>query len=146
MKLISIFTFALLASCGPSKKTLEVWIENSSDLHDSIEVLTYLDDSLMDKRIVRRDSIADAYSPFLIDYNMSGNKKEHVLRFAIPDLQKQTSCLISTDSVAKGVWIHVNHVEQVWRKGRQIENEVLERDSVYDNSFYCEIIPIHKRK
>lgn len=140
MKLIYLIVISfLLSGCGIHEKNIAIWIENDSDLYKSIEVSTFLDDSLMDKRHIEKDSIADRYSPFYLELNLPGQKKESTFKFVVSIDGDQTSCEINIDTLDKSTFLHVNYVERLLKKGAQFDNDTLKRDTVYRKDFYCEI-------
>lgn len=136
--------FICLCSCGSDKENISVWIENNSDVNREIEVSTYLNDSLVDKRYIEKDSIADRVASFKIDLKLAGKKKESKFKFVSSIDQDQTSCVVNLDSINKSTLLHVNYVRRLLRKGYHFNNDTLKSDSIIRKEFYCELIKGNK--
>jgi hypothetical protein len=142
IKVFALLLFALfLCSCKDKKRgTIAIWIENNSDINKNIEVATYLDDSVADKRIIKKDSIADRVLLFRIELKLPVVQPQYRIRFVLPATKEETSCLVMADSLTETDLLHVNYVERIFKKGSQFENLTLGKDSVYEKTFYCEVI------
>src|ERR1700753_2219495 len=129
MKPIYLFVL-LLCSCKNDSKVIKIWIENNSDINRSIEISTYFNDSLIDKRNIVKDSIADRIRLFKVDLKLQDGKLKSVLKFVSPIHGEKTSCFIYLDSLDKTSLIHVNYVESILKKGTLFDNVILNRDTV----------------
>jgi hypothetical protein len=139
MKYIFIF-FILLYSCKSNSRAINVWIENNSDLHKNIEISTYVDDSLVDKRFIAKDSISDRISTFKVDLNFSSSKTKKQLKFISSLGGEKTSCFVIENSLNERALAHVNYVERLFKKGDEYNKIILKSDTVYRKAFYCEIM------
>lgn len=126
-------------ACIPERKNIGVWIENSSDRYDSLEILTYFADSLVDKRLIVRDSIADRIRTFNVEI---GTSDQTQFRFRSNTHNSEIRYTVHRDSLKPKSILHVNLVE------KRIHGE-LKIDSTHSLSimfqpinFYAEIITL----
>ena len=139
MKPFFLFCF-LICSCKSNSSVLNVWIENNSDENKNIEISTYVNDSLVDKRNITKDSIADRISTFKVDLNFPSVPKRYVVKFVSSPFGEETSCLLIADSLNKRTLMHVNYVKRLFKKGNELDNRILMKDTVVRKEFYCEIL------
>jgi len=139
MKPFFLFFF-LLCSCKSNSRVLNVWIENNSDANKNIEISTYVNDSLIDKRSITKDSIADRVSIFKVDLKFPDTTRRCVLKFVSSSRGEETSCLVIADSLNKRTLAHVNYVERLFKKGDEYNFIVLKKDTVVRKEFYCEML------
>ncbi|HEX3934334.1 MAG TPA: hypothetical protein VHW43_06615 [Puia sp.] len=142
IKVFSLLLFALFLCCCKDKNrgTVAIWIENNSDVNKNIEIATYLGDSMVDKRIIMKDSISDRILLFRIQLKLPVVERQHRIRFVLPATKEETSCLVMADSLSETDLLHVNYVERIFKRGSQFENVTLGKDRVYDKRFDCEVI------
>lgn len=126
-----------LCNCKSNEETIAIWIENNSDMKNRIEVTTYLNDSIIDKREIIKDSIADKVLPFRI--KLPSLRTQAVFKFVIPG-NEETRCLVKPDSINNKTLLHVNYVEKVFKKGSQFNKAILQKDSIIRKEFYCDIM------
>lgn len=129
-----------LSSCEKNKKLVNVWIENDSNINNRIEFSTFLNDSLIDKRIIERDSVADRISTFKVELKLKDVKEQWKFRVVASVNGQETVCKVYADSINKVALLHVNYVERVIRKGNIIYQDTLKYDSIVQKQFYCEVM------
>jgi len=121
--------------------SISIWIENSSNKRDSIHVNTFINDSLCDSRTVYKDSIADRIHPFRVNLNLPKYKNNWAFKFKLSNSNEEAVCLVAEDSLANISFLHVNFVERYFKKGTAINSHILDEDSLFEKSFYCELMP-----
>lgn len=131
------FVIFFIFSCRNIEKSINVLIENNSDLNEKIDVAIYVNDSLVDNRSVNRNSIADSFLPFKI--GIENEDKKVVLKFILSE-NEMTSCIVNADSICERTLVHVNYVEKLFKKGYEFNKTVLLKDSIIRKDFYCEIM------
>jgi hypothetical protein len=140
MRFILICLLILIVYACTPKASVNIWIENSSDIKDSIYVKTFLGDSMVDQRPIYRDSIADRIFPFTIQLPKAKNGKYFTFRFITFPENLETSIIINVDSVEAISFLHVNYVETLFKKGYVIFSDTLKADSIIKKEFYSEIV------
>lgn len=142
LKVFGLLFFILSFYCCKIKngRTISIWIENNSAINKNIEVATYLDDSMVDKRNIMKDSIADRVLPFKIELKTSTIDRKYRFRFVLPSYQEEVNCIAYEDSLKEATLLHVNYVEKIYKRGSHFENVTLNNDSIYDKRFYCEVL------
>ena len=125
-------------SCFDKDKVIKIAIENNSDLKHSIEISTYLGDSLIDKRMIKRDTSKVSFSNFEVNLSKAEGKKE--FSFIVTGSNERTNCIVFLDSLDKTALLHVNYLEVLFKKGYQYKSEILTKDTVVQKEFYCEIM------
>lgn len=132
-RLYLILLFAVgLTACGDHPRQVEIWIENNSDSARVVAFSTYMDDSLVDRRRVVRDSIADLIRSFVV--TLPGVRRPVRFRFVADSTHRETSCLVNPDSIRKSAFLNVVYVDRIMR-GRG-----LGPDSVLvDTAFGCKV-------
>lgn len=126
-----------LYCCNSNEESISVWIENNSDVKNRIEVATYLNDSLVDRREIIKDSIADRILPFRI--KLPSLRTQTVFKFVVSG-SGEAMCSVNPDSINHRTLLHVNYVERIFRKGSWLNNTILQKDSFIRQEFYCEIM------
>jgi hypothetical protein len=128
-----------LSSCKRHKEHISIWIENNSDLNSYMEFSTYIDDSLVDKRKINKDSIADNIQPFGVEFT-PGKYKILIFRFVSSIRGESVRCVVNIDSISKSSLLHVNYVYRVLRKNPLVDQPDLQKDKLLRKDFYCELI------
>lgn len=135
----------LFSQCKSKPAFIKIWIENNSDIHNSLEFITLFEDNIVDRRMVKKDSIADRFLPFKLRLP---NSERLVLKFKTTH-DNATTCTLKLDSVTANTLVHVNYVEKLFRKGALFNGAVLSNDSTIRKDFYCEVMyrnPAFKEK
>ena len=141
--MIKIFIFVigivfLACSCWNTQKTITIAIENNSDIKTNIEVSTYLDDSLIDKRLIKRDTFNVSFSIFKM--TVQTGKKSSIVKFELSNSGQKAECRIKPDSINNNSVIHVNYIETLFKKGYQYKSKILNKDTVVREELYCEVM------
>jgi hypothetical protein len=140
MRLVPLFIILIISYGCTKKGTVNIWIENSSDIKDSIYVKTFIGDSLVDQRQIYRDSIADRIIPFAIHLPKAKNVQYFTFRFVALPENSESSTVIRVDSIEAISFLHVNYVETLFKKGYVIFTDTLKADSIIRKDFYSEIV------
>jgi hypothetical protein len=101
---------SLLGACDHRKK-VEIWIENVSVPGKAVQFTSFMGDSMIDRRNVARDSVADRVLSYFV-YLPAGSSGERRFRFLAEGNKAETGCAVCIDSLKKGAFLHVRYEEQ----------------------------------
>jgi hypothetical protein len=140
IKNTSIVISCLLLMCfGCKTKHIEIIIENSSDISDSISIDVMLDSAVLYKNIsVKKDKEKLKFESVNIDF--PENKTDVRLNFRMNNTGELTGSTVIKDSIKQKAIIHVNFLEVRFLKGFELGTRVLDKDSIVRREFYSEII------
>jgi predicted transcriptional regulator len=135
-----VVTFCLLTTFfGCKKKQIEIIIENSSNVTDSLSINVMLENKLIFKNIhVKRDRNKITFEVLRIDFPKG--KTTASLNFTLNNTGEMTQSLVSRDSIKQKATVHVNFLEVRFLKGFALGTKVLQKDSIVRREFYSEVI------
>jgi hypothetical protein len=129
--------FSILGSCKGSDN-LNIYYENCSDVNEKVSVETYLDGKLIDTRdVIKGDTLVKMDNLKLKLSDIGDTVK---LQFRIQGKGYHSECNFSKNAITQNSWVHVNLREILFRKGDQVPGQVLEKDSLIEKEFYCELV------
>lgn len=135
--LILKLTLLLFMSCKNSK-SLNIYYENGSDINSEVIIETFLEDNLIDNRTVRRGDTLIHWE--LLSIKLPKSDDSIRLRFKVPETNYNSECTISKSQISSKTWLHVALKEVVFKKGDRIPGKILEKDSIMERKFYCELV------
>ena len=131
-----MFILIFCAGCH-SNETLDIYIENGSLSQKTIPLEIYLDGKLVKEvDVTRKDNIVSSKHVQLL----LPETNEVKLIFKIPQTEWKTECVFKKGELSKKTWIHVALSELEFKKGYQYMGRTLERDTVVERKFYCELV------
>lgn len=136
--LFLLILFFAFENCSHKTNEIKIYFENNSDIAKSITVLTFINNRQVDKRAVIRDTIADRFQAFSVKPQET-DKPPYKITFKLSGRIETTTCVINPDSI-KDARLHVNFVEELFKKGNQYESRILDNDTIVRKDFYCEIL------
>lgn len=127
-----------MLGCKVKVDGIKLLLENSSDVHNPITVLIYLDNMLQDTVVVYRNNKVVKYEEVLLKYPKGVKAVD--LKFKIVSIDNETSCKVWQDSLNDKSIIHVNFIETLFKKGDYYKGRNLKKDSVIRSELYCEAL------
>ncbi|HEY1201775.1 MAG TPA: hypothetical protein VGE79_12370 [Niastella sp.] len=112
-------------------------MENNSETLPAITVSTYVNGSLYNTQQVEHDSASIRWKSFRLALPADGDSIN--MMFTIAESSSKTACTIIRKDLTSKSWIHVNYSEVLFKKGDQYFDHVLDRDSIVERKFYCEV-------
>jgi archaellum component FlaF (FlaF/FlaG flagellin family) len=129
----------LLVFFGCTKKRIEIIIENSSNISDSINIDVMLDGVVIYKNVsVKRDKEKVRFETLNIDF--PENKTDARLNFRMSNTGELTGSIVTKDSIKRKATVHVNFLEVRFSKGFELGTKILSKDSIARREFYSEVI------
>ena len=117
----------LPAACDHHKK-VEIWIENASDPGRVVSFSSYMDDSLVDRRKVGRDSIVGRILSYVVYVPASRLSSKSRFRFVADSNRGEVDCTVNLDSIGVEAFIHVFFVDKTaLAVGMGMDSVVVER-------------------
>ena len=138
--LIGLVIILLTACSIPNKKEVTVYFENNSDMDSILTIKTYLNDTFYKTIQVRRNRSKIYDTSLIVSYEQVNNNSLK-LKFMVDNKQDSTSCLLPVAEKDTVSYVHVNFLTIVFKKGYVVYEKTLERDSVVEHQFYCELVP-----
>ncbi len=134
---LSLFVL-LLIGCKSKTKQIEILVENSSNVNDSINIDLIVNDIFYKKVPVKRGKETIKYEKIEMDFP----KDESVihLKFKLNSTGELAESIVKKDSIKGKAIVHVNFLEVRFNKGFELGNRVLEKDSIVRREFYSEIM------
>lgn len=131
----------ILGSCKGSEN-LNIYYENISDVNEKVSVETYLDGKLIDTRVVSKGDTMVKMDNLKLKMSDIGDTVN--LQFRIQGKGYHSECNFSKKGITQNSWVHVNLREILFKKGDHIPGQVLEKDSIMEREFYCELVQNRK--
>lgn len=139
MKLIVSVLLLMFTSCFlKTTNKMAICIENNSDVDSVVNIKTLVNGKFYKLVPVKRNFTIVHFERFFIEFPAKTNNVE--LTFVVDRSKDTAKCIIHKDSLTAKSCIHVNFNETVFRKGNQIYDQILQKDSLIQKAFYCEIV------
>jgi hypothetical protein len=135
---IAIYLFLFGFSCAFQKRELTISLENSSSVNRKIVIETLLGVNTIDKReVVKGENVVNFES---FNLALPNNTDSVCLQFKVLGTNYVTKCNFLQSQIKKRSWVHVNFSEVLFRKGYKLFERILDKDTVIERRFYCELM------
>ena len=136
---VRFFLICLISlNCKTRNREITISIENSSHIQKKIVVESLLNGHSIDKRDVVKGENTVHLESFKIP--ISNNQDSISIAFKVLGTQYNAKCNFSPKQITNATWIHVNLNEIVFKKGYEYNGRILEKDTIIEKFFYCELV------